>query len=588
MKKLKKKALIVFLTLAALLLGAGTGGYFWVAGKLEKESLIAQMEEAWDCRVQLERTEVNLLSSPASVKLIGLKMVPKDDEAEKPLAQRALIKDEEVLVGAREAVLSMELMDLLKGTLKVEKLHLEGALVRMLIDEYGDSSLDELFDDPYEKDDDHYEYVEVPQATAAPAPNAPSPAVNPARAPAPAPPVPAPAPAPENTAPPALVPPTPTPAPTPTPTPTPQPNPDPVATPVPPVGAEPAPATRVPAPVPVAPSPVATPLPAATHTIVVTNPDGTKVTLVRKKKAKKKKKKRDKKEMYANELKLNLDIKEVSISNGLFENIDMEKGTYLTFSNLNVAIKNIDIVPTALATHNRCDLEMKSGIKFVKTEKKQEVTVADFAFEGTGKVAPFDATSGLWSPDLKLEILLKKGGLLGGLPLGKQLGKKDAKRVAEYGINLDEVAIGGVLTEDTKTGIHVVRGSKIMLEGDTRFAFPQYEITMLDNSWFNAPEDAINARAKLVVSPELTQKIIEDAKKVLAKELGAHEAVNVVVELIGIALMDEQKRLAVPFRAKGSMSKPDVSLDTALSDVKDKLKDAGKSFLKSLLEDATK
>jgi hypothetical protein len=324
--------------------------------------------------------------------------------------------------------------------------------------------------------------------------------------------------------------------------------------------------------------------PGATHTIVVTNPDGKKVTLVRKKKTKKKKKKRDKKEMYANQLKLNLDIKEVSISNGLFENIDMEKGTYLTFSDLNVALKDIDIVPTALATHNSCVLDMKSGIKFVKTEKKKEVTVADFAFEGKGRAAPFDAATGLWSPDLKLEILLKKGGLLGGLPLGKQLGKKDAKRVAEYGISLDDVAIGGVLTEETKTGVHVVRGSKIMLEGDTRFAFPQYEITMLDNSWFNAPEDAINARAKLVVSPELTQKILEDAKKVLAKELGAQELVGAVVDVIGVTLMDDQQRLAAPFRVKGQMSKPDVSLDTALTDVKDKLKDAGKSFLKGLFD----
>jgi hypothetical protein len=354
-----------------------------------------------------------------------------------------------------------------------------------------------------------------------------------------------------------------------------------MATPAPPAGGSPA----VPAPVP---APAAVPASAGTHTIVVTNPDGRKVTLVRKKKAKKKKKKRDKKEMYANELKLNLDIKEVSISNGLFENIDMEKGTYLTFSDLNVALKDIDIVPTALATHNSCLLDMKSGIKFVKTEKKKEVTVADFAFEGKGRAAPFDAATGLWSPDLKLEIILKKGGLLGGLPLGKQLGKKDAKKVAEYGISLDDVAIGGVLTEEAKTGIHVVRGSKLILEGDTRFAFPQYEITMLDNSWFNAPEDAINARAKLVVSPELTQKIVEDAKKVLEKELGAKEAVSVVVDLLVIALMDEQKRLAVPFRAKGQMSKPDVSLDTALTDVKDKLKDAGKSFLKGLFDDGAK
>jgi hypothetical protein len=368
--------------------------------------------------------------------------------------------------------------------------------------------------------------------------------------------------------------------------PTPQPNPDPVATPTPPAGAPPAAPT--PAPVPAAPAPDAVPAPAATHTIVVTNPDGTKVTLVRKKKAKKKKKKREKKEMYANELKLNLDIKEVSISNGLFENIDMEKGTSLTFSNLNVAIKDIDIVPTALATHNSCLLDMKSSIKFVKTEKKQAVTVADFAFEGTGKAAPFDAASGLWSPDLHLEILLKKGGLLGGLPVEKQLSKKDLKNVAENGISLEGIAIGGTLTEDSKTGVHIVRGSKIILQGDTRFAFEQYAIIMLDNSWFNAPEDLISARSKLDVSPEVTKRILDGAKKWLAKKTGMETAADVGVELLATALVNEQGRLVLDFRAKGKMSDPDVSLDTVLSDVKEKLKDAGKSFLKGLFEEEKK
>ncbi len=562
MKKLAKKALILLLILAVLLTGLGVAGHSWLAGRLKKEAIIAQMEEAWDCRVQLEGTEVSLLSSPATVKLVGLKMIPRDEEVKKPLAERAPVKDEEVLVGASEAVLSMELMDLVRGTLRVEKLHLENALVRMIIDEEGESSLDELFD----------EYEEVEEEAQEPAPSAATHAAA-SSATASPPPAPAPSPAPGTSTPP---------APRPAPAPTPPPNPDPVTTPVPPAEAPPA------APAPAAPVPATAPAPAASHTFVVTNPDGTKVTVVKKKKKKKKKKKREKKPMHANELKLNLAIKEVSISNGLFENIDLEKGTHITFSALNVALKDIDIVPTALALHNSCDLSMDSAIKVVKTEKQQQNTVADFAVSASGKAKPFDATTGLWSPDLMLEILLKKGGLLGGTPLGKQLSKKDSKRVAEYGISLDGVSIGGVLTEDINARIHVIRGNKIMMNGDTRFAFPQYELTMFDNSWFNAPEDMINARAKLVVSPELTTKILEDAKTVLTKEFGSKTLVDGVVDVIGATLMDDQKRLEIAFRAKGQMSKPDVSLDTVLSDIKDKLKDAGKNFLKGLFDEPGK
>jgi hypothetical protein len=249
-----------------------------------------------------------------------------------------------------------------------------------------------------------------------------------------------------------------------------------------------------------------------------------------------------------------------------------------------VALRNIDIVPTALATHNSCDLEMKSTIKVVKTEKKKQMTVADLTFEGSGKAAPFDPATGLWSPDLHLKILVKKDSLLGGLPVEKQLSKKDMEGFNENGISLEGIAIGGRLTEDATTAVHVVRGSKIIIQGDTRFSFPQYAITMLDDSWFNAPEDLINARSRLDVSPEVTQRILDGAKKWLAKKTGAETAAELGVELLATALVNEQDRLVLDFRAKGKMSDPEVRLDTVLSDVKDKLKDAGKNFLKGLFE----
>lgn len=43
---------------------------------------------------------------------------------------------------------------------------------------------------------------------------------------------------------------------------------------------------------------------------------------------------------------------------------------------------------------------------------------------------------------------------------------------------------------------------------------------------------------------------------------------------MGSTLMDSEKRLVLPFKAKGPMSKPDVQLDTVLNDIKDLLKDS--------------
>lgn len=553
---MKKKALI-FLVILVLLLGAlGVGGHFWVTARLKKEALIAQMEEAWDCRAQLEASEVSLWSSPATVKLVGLKLIPRDDDAELPLEKRTPVKDEDVLVSAKEVVLSVELMDLVRGKLKIDRLHLAGVQVRTVIDEFGDSSLDDLFDDPYEVDE--YEEVEIeievpedhPDAQPVPAPTA-----APTPAPAAAPPAPQPAP---------VTPPVP---------PTPQPTPDPTATPVPPV-APPAPAT----PSGVQP-PADTPTNAAARKAKPSKTPGKKTIKIKKKK---KKKKRTRKPWYASELKVDLAIKEVSISEGSFEQTDLEKSTHIVFDDLNVAFRDINVVAADLATHNSCTIDISTVLRVSKLD--ENLKVADFAIEGHGTAQPFEATTGLWSPDVNLEVLIKKGGLLGGTSIGQQMGKKDRQKVQDYGINLDDIAIGGVLQEDAAGRIHIVRGNKIILNQDLRLAFPQYEITMMDDSWVNAVEDAINARARLVVSQELSARMVGDAKKVLAKKFGAEELVNQAVDLLVTTLMDDQKRLALSFRAKGSMAKPQVSLETVFTDMKDKLKDAGISILKGLLD----
>ncbi len=560
-----KKKVLIFLGIVVVLLGAVcVGAYAWVVGRLKKEALIAQMEAEWDCRAHLDAVEVSLLSSPATVKLVGLKLIPRDDEVEKPLEQRAGMKDEDVLVRAKEAILSIDLIDLIKGTLRIDRLHLEGVQVRTVIDEYGDSSLDDLFDDPNEVDE--YEEVEVeievpedhPDAQPAPpAPAAPS-SSPPAPAPAPAP-VPAPSPAPAPPAPPSVS----------------QPTPAPVPTPVPPAAPAPAPASDSPG----ASATVTPPRPVAKSS---SKKPGMKTIKVKKKR----KKKRTRKPWYASQMKVNLAIKEISVSDSRFEQLDLEKSTHLLFDKLNVTFTDIDVVPADLATHNSCDFKMSTALSVAKLNPKQ--VNADFTVEASGRVQPFEATTGLWSPDMTLDVLLKKGGLLGGIPLEQQLAKKDRKKIDEYGISLDGIAIGGVLQEDVTTRIHVVRGNKLILNQDIRLPFPTYEITMTEKSWVNAVEDAINARAQLLVNQEMSARIVADAKKVLAKEIGKSEVVDLAVDFISSTLMDDQKRLALSFRIKGLMSKPDVGLETVFTDMKEKLKDAGMSILKGLLDEATK
>src|SRR5262245_59874034 len=142
---MKKKVLFVLGGLAVLVVGGGIGGQAWLKGRLQKESLVAQMERAWNCRAHLDDTKVSLFSSPASVTLVGFKLAPPDAEVSKPLAERAPLAADAAQVSAQEVVLTIELKDLLQGTLFVDRLHIEGLSVRQVLDEEGKGSVAALF-----------------------------------------------------------------------------------------------------------------------------------------------------------------------------------------------------------------------------------------------------------------------------------------------------------------------------------------------------------------------------------------------------------------------------------------------------------
>ena len=181
---MKKKILLALGGLAVLMVGGVAGGLSWLKGRLTKEALVAQMESAWNCRAQLDSTSVSLSGNPASVKLAGLKLAARDAEVSKELAARPPLADGAVQLSADEVVLAVQLSSLLKGTLDIEKLRVDGLLLRNTVDESGQGSLDALFQSPAD------EPVAVPSAASTtgsagqPAPEAVAPAPVPAPEPA--------------------------------------------------------------------------------------------------------------------------------------------------------------------------------------------------------------------------------------------------------------------------------------------------------------------------------------------------------------------------------------------------------------------
>ncbi len=283
---------------------------------------------------------------------------------------------------------------------------------------------------------------------------------------------------------------------------------------------------------------------------------------------------------HASDLPISVLVQVAGISNAQMDISDEKNGTQTTLENFHFDLKDMDVNPSDLAKHNRCLMDFSGQILLKKTGVN--MPLMDFAFSGDGSVKPFDVQSGEWNPDIWLKVKLHKGAIIGGTPLKEQMREKDAKKIKDYGLELGNIALGGVLGEDADTEIHRV-GNKFIVKKDTRLIFPQYEITLADGSWFNGHEDVHRGNGVLVVNAAVSKDMLSHAQKGLAEKYGDTLA-SLAMAVVEPALLDDQKRIVLKFKSRGKLSQPEVDLDNVLVDIKDSIKSAGSSLLDGLLK----
>jgi len=269
----------------------------------------------------------------------------------------------------------------------------------------------------------------------------------------------------------------------------------------------------------------------------------------------------------AGNMPVSLQVDEAGIYNGRVEISDRGHGTHTVMDRLRFELKDVDVNPADLAGHNLCKLAFDGVVKLTKDDSA--ASAANFDLNGTGKVKPFDADGEL-NPDLTLEVMLHKGSQLGGATIKESLRKKDAEKLNEYGIDLSDIALGGVLGEDVTTEVHTFNG-KVIVKKDTKLVFPQYQITILEDSWFNSRADIHKVRAELVVAPELSARIWDLVKQKLTEKYTSIAA-DLADGLLKPVLFKEG-RLVIPFRSSGSLSKPEPNFDNFLGEITDFFKD---------------
>ncbi len=117
MKKLVRAGLFGLGGLAVLAAAALGGGSWWVKKQFDREAVVRQLEAAWQAKVTLDSSSLEIWSSPARWRLGGLTVSALQPPEGAPTTPVLRLK---------EAVLEVSLIDLLSGTLDVRRLTLDG------------------------------------------------------------------------------------------------------------------------------------------------------------------------------------------------------------------------------------------------------------------------------------------------------------------------------------------------------------------------------------------------------------------------------------------------------------------------------
>ena len=141
-----KKIILIGGSLCALGAASVGGLRVWLGKSLSKESLVSQMEKAWNCRAQIDDVKLVLAASPARLEITGCRIWLRDEEVGKPLGQRAAREPGPINIGT--AVLEVKLEDLISRRLNVQQLTLSDVSVREEVDKEGHSSLGQIFEKP--------------------------------------------------------------------------------------------------------------------------------------------------------------------------------------------------------------------------------------------------------------------------------------------------------------------------------------------------------------------------------------------------------------------------------------------------------
>lgn len=220
---------------------------------------------------------------------------------------------------------------------------------------------------------------------------------------------------------------------------------------------------------------------------------------------------------------------------------------------LDFSLTGIDVDPGDLAAHNKMRALLNGQLQVNGMARvggvMRPAQMANLQLMGESDIVPIDPATGKWSPTSVLKLTLAQGSILAGhITMGDAAGK-EMKKLMEYGVDLSPVKIGGALLEAAVVDASF-KNDRLTLTKDTRFAFPEYEVMIEGQSWFNSTQNQHDMDLRLACGAGLQARLQAGVSKA---KLGESIARGVIK-----ALSDDRGRMTFDIESEGSLSDPKI------------------------------
>lgn len=138
----------ILLALVLILPAAAATAHWWIGRQTSPAALVKLLEKSLNCRAEIARTHVNLLAAPATLEVVGLRLLPRDPEVARPLPDRRPAAPSETFLAIPNLAADLSLPALLHRELRVRHLALRGVSAATIRRKNGENTLATLLAQP--------------------------------------------------------------------------------------------------------------------------------------------------------------------------------------------------------------------------------------------------------------------------------------------------------------------------------------------------------------------------------------------------------------------------------------------------------